>query len=131
MSDAAFWGLVCEPDASYSQLVDQTFRLSNIALDPKTKATKGRVSVTVQAGNNEFVIANLLIGVVEQAVVDLTFSEGEEITFTVTGEASVHLTGNYIFDDVDEDEDDDEDENDDEDGEEDEGEDQGLFPAFC
>ncbi|KAJ3058491.1 hypothetical protein HDU98_005410, partial [Podochytrium sp. JEL0797] len=136
----AFWGLTCEPETGYSQLVESTFRLSNVAIDSKTSAKEGRVSVSVQAGNNEFVIANLLIGKVEQSVVDLTFSEGEEITFTVTGNATVHLTGNYIMDDMegddqdddemdgDDDSEDDDDELDwDEEDEDDDGEGQDIF----
>ncbi|KAJ3028805.1 UNVERIFIED_CONTAM: hypothetical protein HDU68_000846 [Siphonaria sp. JEL0065] len=128
MAAIAFWGLTCEPDSNYSQLVEQGFRLTNVAIDAKTTATKGRVSVTVSAGENEFTIANLLIGQVEQAVVDLTFNEGEEISFTVTGKATVHLTGNYIIDELDglgdedgegDEEDDDEIDEDDEDDEDD------------
>ncbi|KAJ3248519.1 peptidylprolyl isomerase fpr4 [Chytriomyces hyalinus] len=127
--EAAFWGLTCEPETGYSQLVDQTFRLSNVALDPKTDAKSGRVTLSVQAGNNVFVIANLLIGAVEQQSIDLTFSEGEEITFMVSGKATLHLTGNYIFDDAEEDDeqdDDDEDDEDDEDDDEDDEDDDDL-----
>ncbi|KAJ3354265.1 peptidylprolyl isomerase fpr4 [Entophlyctis luteolus] len=111
MTAIAFWGLTCEPETGYSQLVEQSFRLTNIAIDPKTTAKNGtRVSVSVQSGNNQFTIANLLVGSVEQCVVDLTFSEGEEISFTVVGSATVHLTGNYIMDEIPGEEDDDEDE---------------------
>ncbi|KAJ3066746.1 hypothetical protein HDU98_009989 [Podochytrium sp. JEL0797] len=108
MSAVAFWGLTCESETNYSQAVEQAFRLTNIAIDSKTKATKGRVSVHVSTEDGEYVIANLLIGQVEQCLVDLTFNEGEEISFTVTGPATVHLTGNYIIDFDDEEEDDDE-----------------------
>ncbi|KAJ3055148.1 hypothetical protein HDU99_007613, partial [Rhizoclosmatium hyalinum] len=124
MAAIAFWGLTAEPDTHFSQVVEQNFRLTNIAIDSKTKATKGRVSVHVQVGDNEFVIANLLLGVVEQASVDLTFSEGEEITFTVTGPATVHLTGNYIVDEFDMDGDDEDDDDEDEDDEDDEDDDE-------
>ncbi|KAJ3207475.1 peptidylprolyl isomerase fpr4 [Entophlyctis luteolus] len=128
MTAIAFWGLTCEPETGYSQLVEQSFRLTNIAIDPKTTAKNGtRVSVSVQSGNNQFTIANLLVGSVEQCVVDLTFSEGEEISFTVVGSATVHLTGNYIMDDIpNEDDDDEDDEDGDEDEEEDEDEDEEI-----
>ncbi|KAJ3119393.1 peptidylprolyl isomerase fpr4 [Physocladia obscura] len=141
MTAVAFWGLTCESETGYTQLVDQTFRLTNIAIDPKSTAKAGtRVSVSVQSGNNEFVIANLLIGSVEQTVVDLTFSEGEEITFLVTGNSTVHLTGNYLFDLAGDegddeipdqfDEDDDDDDDDEDDDEDDEGDDDGQDIFF-
>ncbi|KAJ3068739.1 hypothetical protein HDU98_008137 [Podochytrium sp. JEL0797] len=106
MSAVAFFGLTCEPNTLYAQNVEQAFRLTNIAIDSKTKATKGRVSVHVSTEDGEYVIANLLIGHVEQCQVDLTFNEGEEISFTVTGPATVHLTGNYTIDFADEEDDD-------------------------
>ncbi|KAJ3196017.1 peptidylprolyl isomerase fpr4 [Irineochytrium annulatum] len=109
---AGFWGLTCEPGNAYSQMVDSSFKLTNVALDHKVKG-EGRGSLSVQYGKNDFVIANLLPGKVEQQVVDLAFIEGllggEEITFTVHGEHTLHLTGYHIAEDVDEDDDDDED----------------------
>ncbi|KAJ3099075.1 peptidylprolyl isomerase fpr4 [Phlyctochytrium planicorne] len=116
MAAAGFWGLICESDNTYSQLVESTFRLTNVALDPST-TTKERVSLSVQVSNNEFIIANLLPGKVEQQSLDLVFTEGEEITFTVNGDATLHLTGNHVIDDdFDEDDDDDEEIEFDEDG---------------
>ncbi|ORY43360.1 hypothetical protein BCR33DRAFT_717588 [Rhizoclosmatium globosum] len=91
MAAIAFWGLTAEPDTHFSQVVEQNFRLTNIAIDSKTKATKGRVSVHVQVGDNEFVIANLLLGVVEQASVDLTFSEGALLSVCMVGASGVEL----------------------------------------
>ncbi|KAJ3328181.1 hypothetical protein HDU76_010451, partial [Blyttiomyces sp. JEL0837] len=117
MTDTAgFWGLAVEPEASYSQLyleigrvvmnsdvggfnpiVESSFRLTNVALDHETKEHGKRVSLIVKVANNEFVLANLIPGKIEQQTLDISFMEGEDVTFLTQGDATLHLTGNYIM----------------------------------
>jgi hypothetical protein len=74
-----FWGLVVEPGQVYSQIVDSSFRITNVVLDPKTDNSKiknGRVSLSVNVGNVDYVLATVLPGSQEQQMIDVTFSEG-------------------------------------------------------
>ncbi|KAF8938011.1 peptidylprolyl isomerase fpr4 [Dissophora ornata] len=130
-----FWGLTILPEKTYSQVVEESFKLSMAALDETTKP--GRSSVRVTVDKKTFVLCSLIAGKVEQQTLDLVFTEGESITFSVSGENSVHLSGNYLPDDegmdfedddemdmdMDEDEDEDEDDEDEDEDEEDEQDD--------
>ncbi|KAF9173906.1 peptidylprolyl isomerase fpr4 [Mortierella sp. AD011] len=114
-----FWGLTVLPEKTYTQVVENSFKLSMAALDEVTKA--GRSSVRVTVDKKTFILCNLISGKVEQQTLDLVFTEGESITFSVSGENSVHLSGNYLpeddgmdFDSEDMDEDEDEDDEDEE-----------------
>jgi len=68
-------------------------------LDETTKP--GRSSVRVTVDNKTFVLCSLTAGKVEQQNLDLVFTEGEEITFSVSGASIVHLSGNYLPEDQD------------------------------
>ncbi|KAG0260103.1 peptidylprolyl isomerase fpr4 [Mortierella polycephala] len=124
-------GLTVLPEKTYSQVVENSFKLSMAALDETTKP--GRSSVRVTVDKKTFVLCSLIPGKVEQQTLDLVFTEGEEITFSVSGVNSIHLSGNYlpeddgmdydsdeedIYGDMDEDEDEEGDEEDEEDEEE-------------
>lgn len=56
-----------------------------------------RTSVLLTIENKSFVLCSLTPGNIEQQPLDLTISEGEEVTFETTGENEVHLTGNFIM----------------------------------
>ncbi|KAG0267122.1 peptidylprolyl isomerase fpr4 [Actinomortierella ambigua] len=114
-----FWGLTVLPEKTYTQIVDNSFKLSMAALDETTKP--GRSCLRVTVNKKTFILCSLTPGKVEQQNLDLVFTEGEEITFSVSGDNSVHLSGNYLpedegmdFDDEDMYEDEDVDEDDDE-----------------
>jgi len=53
-------------------------------LDETTKP--GRSSVRVTVDKKTFVLCSLAAGKTEQQTLDLVFTEGEEITFSVSGE---------------------------------------------
>ncbi len=66
---------------------------------PTLPADAGRVSVIVKYTDKQFTLCSLTPGKMEQQTLDLTFVEGEEVTFmTVGSEVAVDLTGNYIID---------------------------------
>ncbi|KAJ1721763.1 peptidylprolyl isomerase fpr3 [Coemansia erecta] len=109
---SGFWGLKIVPGKTYSQLVDMPFRVSNAALDA-TIENATRTSVLVTVDGKQFTLCSLTPASIEQQTLDITFTEGEEITFETQGDNAVHLTGNFVNEMIDDD--DSEDEDDDED----------------
>ncbi|KAJ2723925.1 peptidylprolyl isomerase fpr3 [Coemansia sp. Benny D115] len=111
-----FWGLKIIPGKTYSQTVDAPFRVSNAALAATINDPASRTSVLVTVDDKSFVLCSLVPGSIEQQTLDVSLTEGEEITFETQGENEVHLTGNFIDDSEDEfSEDDDSDSEDNED----------------
>ncbi|KAF9431099.1 peptidylprolyl isomerase fpr4 [Entomortierella beljakovae] len=100
-----FWGLTVLPGKTYSQVVESSFKLSMVthtvistaALDEEVKT--GRSSVRVTVDKKTFILCSLTPGKFEQQTLDLVFTEGESITFSVSGDNTVHLSGNYLPDD--------------------------------
>ncbi|KAI7818950.1 hypothetical protein BC939DRAFT_495611 [Gamsiella multidivaricata] len=123
-----FWGLTVFPEKTYTQIVEDSFKLSMAALDEETKP--GRSSIRVTINNKTFILCSLIADQIEQQNLDLVFTEGEEISFSVSGDNAVHLSGNYLPEDegMDYDEEDiegnmdDEDEDDEDDDEDEEDE---------
>lgn len=72
-----------------------------------------RSVLSVTSNGQKYIIASLLPGKSEHAVMELMFEAGQ-VEFTVSGKNSVHIAGNLINEE-DEDDEDDEDENEDED----------------
>ncbi|KAI8391372.1 uncharacterized protein BYT42DRAFT_542931 [Radiomyces spectabilis] len=108
MSVQGFWGLQCVPGKTYTQIVSAPFRVSMAALSD-TISSKDRSTLCVKVDKNDFALCSLVPEKTEQQPLDLTLVEGEEVTFYVKGDNTIHLTGNYIFeDDEDEYSDDDE-----------------------
>ncbi|KAJ2062567.1 peptidylprolyl isomerase fpr3 [Coemansia sp. S146] len=101
---SGFWGLKIVPGKTYTQTVDASFRVSNASLGEEI-ANEGRTSVLLTVHQKRFVLCALTPGKIEQQLLDITLTEGEEITFETFGENEVHLTGNFIADDEDDDED--------------------------
>jgi FK506-binding nuclear protein len=52
-------------------------------LDEET--TPGRTSIRVTVDKKTFILCSLIAGQIEQQNLDLVFTEGEEITFSVSG----------------------------------------------
>ncbi|KAJ2564572.1 peptidylprolyl isomerase fpr3 [Coemansia sp. RSA 1822] len=103
-----FWGLKIVPGKTYSQTVDASFRLSNAALGA-TVEDDSRTSVVLTVDDKSFVLCSLTPGSIEQQTLDIGLTEGEEITFETQGNNEVHLTGNFIAEDMDSDYDSEED----------------------
>ncbi|KAJ1961942.1 peptidylprolyl isomerase fpr3 [Dipsacomyces acuminosporus] len=57
-----------------------------------------RTSVILTVDDKSFVLCSLTPGKIEQQALDLSLTEGEEITFETQGSNEVHLTGNFIDD---------------------------------
>ncbi|KAG2172883.1 hypothetical protein INT43_000233 [Umbelopsis isabellina] len=97
MSVQGFWGLQVEPENSYTQVIDASFRVTMAALGEVLHGD-GRSVVKVVVDSKEFVLCSLCPDKREQQSLDHTFVEGEEVTFMATGKNTVHLTGNYVPD---------------------------------
>ncbi len=87
-----------EPKKTYTNVVEEPFRVSmaSLASNSTTTATKGRTSVIVSVKDQQYVLCNLTLGSIEQQTLDLTFTQGEEITFMSNGDFPVDLVGNYV-----------------------------------
>ncbi|KAJ1657609.1 peptidylprolyl isomerase fpr3 [Dispira simplex] len=94
-----FWGLQVSPNRAYTQSVEASFRISMAALDEKIANETERTVVKVTVDHKIFVLCSLTPGRCEQQPLDIVLTEGEEVTFYVKGENTVHLTGNYLPDD--------------------------------
>ncbi|KAG2174663.1 hypothetical protein INT44_006927 [Umbelopsis vinacea] len=97
MSVQGFWGLQVEPENTYTQVVDASFRVTMAALGENLIGI-GRTCVKVVVDDKEFVLCSLSPDKHEQQTLDHIFVEGEEVTFMATGKNAVHLTGNYVPD---------------------------------
>jgi FK506-binding nuclear protein len=84
---------------TYTQEVEQSFRISMASIVADAPLTGKRVSVCVSTEESTFVLCNLIPGKIEQQQLDIVFTEGEEITFSLVGDenVSVDLTGNGLL----------------------------------
>ncbi|KAK9727576.1 peptidylprolyl isomerase fpr3 [Basidiobolus ranarum] len=96
----AFWGLQILPNKTYSQVIEGSFRISMASFGDEVKG-KQRSCLKVVVDEQTYVLCSLTPNKVEQQPLDIIFTEGEEITFSVNGENTIHLTGNYLPDDED------------------------------
>ncbi|KAJ2336504.1 peptidylprolyl isomerase fpr3 [Coemansia sp. RSA 2681] len=92
-----FWGLKIVPGKTYTQTVDAAFRAS-LGVEI---AAESRTSVLLTVDQKSFVLCSLTPGKVEQQLLDISLTEGEEITFETHGKNEIHLTGNFVADDED------------------------------
>ncbi|KAJ3178941.1 peptidylprolyl isomerase fpr4 [Geranomyces variabilis] len=105
---AGIWGLKVQSGKEYSTQVQDSFTITMAALTANLPKNGARTSISIQKDDREFVICSLTPGKIEQQVLDLTFLEGEEITFKTTGPCDVDLTGNSLVFTGDDEEDDEE-----------------------
>lgn len=118
-----FWGVTLETGKRYSQTVDQSYHLTQAALEPPSgdgKKPSKYVSVMVEHEKSEFMICTLEPDRNLQVPLDHMFVEGEEVTYYLTGEGTVHLTGYLVYGDDYDDFDEELDEEEDEESEEEE-----------
>lgn len=93
-----FWGVTLESGKRYSQIVDTSYHLSMAALEPRQGGSSHkRVAVMLEHGKAEFLLCTLDHDKAFQVPLDLHFVEGEEVSFFLNGEGTVHLTG-YLTD---------------------------------
>ncbi|KAJ3169873.1 peptidylprolyl isomerase fpr4 [Geranomyces variabilis] len=93
---AGIWGLKVQSGKEYSTQVQDSFVITMAALTAALPKNGARTSISIKKDDREFVICSLTPGKIEQQVLDLTFLEGEEITFKTTGPCDIDLTGNNL-----------------------------------
>ncbi|CAO3610218.1 unnamed protein product [Cunninghamella blakesleeana] len=138
MSIKGFFGLTITPGKVYSQIAESSFRLTMASIGDITK-NGARTSLRIKVDDREFCLCSLTPGKLDQQLLDLIIVKGEEVALSITGENTIHLTGNYLHEYDEEDEEDDEEYNSDEldsdeldipiEDEEDEDEDELDIPA--
>ncbi|KAL0083389.1 hypothetical protein F4703DRAFT_1930144 [Phycomyces blakesleeanus] len=96
MTVQGFWGLEIKPNKVYKQVVPSPFQLIMVALDHDNAFTT-RSSLVVKVDERELILCSLSVGQKEQQYVNIGFCEGELISISVKGPSTMHLTGNYIF----------------------------------
>jgi len=108
-----FWGVTILGGRRYTQTVERSYHISKavleIPVDGKDTKQK-RVQVMLEQNKSQYLLCNLDTDKNIQVDLDLIFTEGEDVTFYLNGEGSVHLTGYVLdfddgddFDDFDED----------------------------
>ncbi|ORZ12667.1 hypothetical protein BCR42DRAFT_355793 [Absidia repens] len=110
MSVQGFFGLKVVPGKNYSTIVEHSFRITMASLAETAKNNNSRAALRIKVDDNEFVLCSLTPGKVDQQLLDLIIAKNEEIAFSVEGQHTIHLTGNYMFDDEEEEEYDDDEE---------------------
>ncbi|KAH8968039.1 hypothetical protein BDL97_03G108600 [Sphagnum fallax] len=91
----SFWGVQIQPDEPFTEPEPEGVKLhvTHATLGLESKGKK-RTVVKCEVGDRpELLLCSLIPGVLESCSLDLHFDE--EVVFTVSGDASVHLTGYY------------------------------------
>lgn len=86
-------GLVLEPAKKYTQRVEQSFHISQAALELKS-ADLEPVQIVLEWEGSSFILATLSKkNSVFQVPLDLNFETGDQISFRTIGKGRVHLSG--------------------------------------
>ncbi|CAO3625369.1 unnamed protein product [Cunninghamella echinulata] len=105
MSIKGFFGLTITPGKVYSQIAENSFRLTMASIGEVSK--NARTSLRIKVDEREFYLCSLTPGKLNQQLLNLIIVKGEEVALSVVGENTIHLTGNYLHEyDEEEDEDD-------------------------
>jgi hypothetical protein len=93
----SLFGLSCEANKSYSQLVENDFKLTSVAIGPILPKNPSRTILTLTVDDKTYTIASLLPGRVENVALDLYFNEGDQIKFAVVGNCQLDIVGNNML----------------------------------
>ncbi|XP_014677742.1 PREDICTED: 46 kDa FK506-binding nuclear protein-like isoform X2 [Priapulus caudatus] len=96
-----FQGVTLDGGKRYTQTVEHSFHISMAALERNSHhygdvKHQEPVSLMVQHDKAEFLLCTLSHNKIPQQPLNLSFTEGEEVTFFLEGKGTIHLTG-YIL----------------------------------
>eukprot|EP00186_Timspurckia_oligopyrenoides_P000792 CAMPEP_0182444590 /NCGR_PEP_ID=MMETSP1172-20130603/3001_1 /TAXON_ID=708627 /ORGANISM="Timspurckia oligopyrenoides, Strain CCMP3278" /LENGTH=253 /DNA_ID=CAMNT_0024640187 /DNA_START=46 /DNA_END=807 /DNA_ORIENTATION=- len=94
--ESLFWGMTLSPGAPETIAVEDNEELTiqMASLTSSLKDPKGRSVLQVKIGGETFSLGVLLAGVCESIPLSISFSDEEELIFSVTGKNDVCFTGN-------------------------------------
>ncbi|KAK3608155.1 hypothetical protein CHS0354_034114 [Potamilus streckersoni] len=101
-----FWGVTIDGGKRYTQTVERSFHISMAALEAVPEGNSSgkhlsQVSVMINHDKAEFLLCTLNHKHLLQQPLNLSFTEGEEVTFFLNGQGVVHLTGYLLEDHID------------------------------
>lgn len=103
----AFWGVEVEPEKPYIHRPDNEggrLHVSQATIGNESKSSAGRSRVQCKVGDkNPINLCSLVPQTFENCALNLEFEEDDEVTFSVLGPHSVHLSGFFYGDDDDQD----------------------------
>ncbi|KAJ3305809.1 peptidylprolyl isomerase fpr4 [Kappamyces sp. JEL0829] len=91
-----FFGLTVYPGKAYTTTLEDDVHITMAALLAELPKNAGRTSVHIKVEGNTYTLCSLTPGKLENQPINIHLSEGEEVTFSVTGACPVDLTGNNI-----------------------------------
>lgn len=91
-SSNMFWGITLESGKKYTQVLQRSFYVTMAALGFEP-VTSEPVAVVVDVNKAQFVLCTLQADKIPQQTLNLNFTEGEEVSFSIEGDGEVHLTG--------------------------------------
>ncbi|KAL1920422.1 uncharacterized protein VTP21DRAFT_799 [Calcarisporiella thermophila] len=95
MATLGFWGLIVEPKKPQKFVVTSSFKITMACFGEKVKGNK-RSCLKVELADKSYALCSLIPNKLEQQRMAVVFSDSEEVTFSVSGENPVYLTGNYL-----------------------------------
>jgi len=99
----AFWAIELVPNKEYSTSLPFDLHITSAVL-PASAKDNGRGVVSVSFADEKdknFSIVSLKLDTHDSQSLDVVLDEGSEVTFTVSGKNSVHLSGYYVAENTD------------------------------
>jgi len=91
-----FWAIELQPGKVYTQTPEADLHISQASLDANAKHSQRNVVHCIVSGGHSFALCSLRLEKVDQCSLNLVFEKGQEVSFAITGQSSVHLTGYYL-----------------------------------
>ena len=91
-----FFGLTVFPGKAYTTTLEDDVHITMASLTAKLPKDAMRTSLHLKIDDNTFTLCSLTAGKIENQPLNIHLNENDEVTFSVTGNCSVDLTGNNI-----------------------------------
>ena len=91
-----FFGLTVFPGKAYTTTLEDDVHITMAALTEKVPKDATRTTVQLTIDGSKFTLCSLTAGKLENQPLDIHLNENDEVTFTVSGNCPVDLTGTNI-----------------------------------